>query len=746
MRPIRSFITACVAATLAFYPARAQQISNGSGALPTVISEEDRLEVTASAATPAPKIDGVLDDAVWGQTTPVTGFIQSEPDEGQTATQRTEVRVAYDASFIYIAAYCYDDEPERIVVADIRRDFRIDNQDTFEVIFDTFTDRRNGYVFGTNPAGARSDQQVTNEGREINPSWDAPWNVQTQRVADGWTLEMAIPLASIRSAKGDDRTWGINFSRRIRRNNEVVFWAPIPRAYALTRLSLAGNLANLGNVKGGRDLRVTPYVAGKTVREMGGPAFDENANVGIDAKYGLTNGLTLDLTVNPDFAQAEADVQQVNLTQFSQFFPEKRDFFLENSGLFYLGDTPRNTRVSTAPRGNEDLLLFFSRRMGLAADGKPIPIDGGLRLTGREGGVEVAALALRTREQDVTSSNDFAVVRLRRNLFASSDVGGIFMTRSAVDDRGDFNRVYGVDANIRLPGRVDWSSYVVNSETDGLSGPRYAYQTSFNREANFVHVKAGLLSLAENFNDELGFFRRTGIRKWSLDVGIRPRLTSLRRRGVREMHPHVVWNYWTDLSGNEVAKRLHTGQTFFLNDGGFSELSVNPASDLLTQPFTIHPDVPAIAPGKYDWTEWMFRHNSDPSRLLSIAFTGIIGGLWTGTQRTVRVTGTLTPSYNFRADLGVARTAGDMAGPDGKFVREIWTARANYSFTTNMFVDALAQYDADRDRLNTNVRFNLIHHPLSDLFIVYNEQRFTTAGRPAPGRSITIKLTRMFAY
>jgi hypothetical protein len=179
VRPIRSFITACVAATLAFYPARAQQISNGSGALPTVISEEDRLEVTASAATPSPKIDGVLDDAVWGQTTPVTGFIQSEPDEGQTATQRTEVRVAYDASFIYIAAYCYDDEPERIVVADIRRDFRIDNQDTFEVIFDTFTDRRNGYVFGTNPAGARSDQQVTNEGREINPSWDAPWNVQT---------------------------------------------------------------------------------------------------------------------------------------------------------------------------------------------------------------------------------------------------------------------------------------------------------------------------------------------------------------------------------------------------------------------------------------------------------------------------------------------------------------------------------------------------------------------------------------
>ena len=194
MRPMRSLITLCVTMHVVFNPADAQQISNGNGALPTVIREEDRLEVNASATTVTPKIDGILDDAVWRQTTPVTGFIQSEPDEGQAATQRTEVHVAYDANFIYIAAYCYDDEPERIVVADIRRDFRLDNQDAFEVILDTFTDRRNGYVFATNPAGARSDQQVTNEGREINPSWDAPWNVKTQRVADGWTLEMAIPL------------------------------------------------------------------------------------------------------------------------------------------------------------------------------------------------------------------------------------------------------------------------------------------------------------------------------------------------------------------------------------------------------------------------------------------------------------------------------------------------------------------------------------------------------------------------
>ena len=723
-----------------------QSIKQPNRALPTVISEEERLEVVAVPATVAPAIDGVLDEAIWRADPPVEGFIQSEPDEGLPATERTQVWVAFDTDYLYIAAHLHDADRDGIVVSDIRKDFRIDNQDAFEVIIDTFGDRRNGYAFATNPAGARADRQVTNEGRAVDASWDAPWSVRTQLVADGWTLEMVIPFNSIRSAKGDEGTWGINFSRRIRRKNEVAFWAPVPRAYAITRLSLAGNLTGLGSVKRGLDLRITPYVSGKTVRETGGAAFDENADAGVDFKFGLTDGLTLDVTVNPDFAQVEADVQQVNLTQFSQFFPEKREFFLENSGLFYIGDTPRNRRVTTAPQGNEDLVLFFSRRMGLAEDGRLIPIDGGVRLSGQEGGFQVGALALRSREEGAAPANDYAVVRLRHNMFSNSDVGGLFMIRSAVHDRGNVNRVYGADANIRLPGQVDWSSFFLNSDSRGLSGSQYAYQTSFNREGNFVHVKFGLLSIGENFNNDLGFLRRTGIRKWSIDTGIRPRSTGLRKRGVREMHPHIAWNYYTDLSGNEVAKRLHTGYSFFFNNGGFSELSINPRGELLTQPFQINSAVPAIQSGKYDWTEYMFRYNSDASRLLSATFTGIIGGLWTGTQRTIRTTVTVTPSYKFRASLGVSRTAGNLEGPNGKFVQEIWTARANYSFTTNMFIDALAQYDADRKRFNANVRFNLIHHALSNLFIVYNEQRFVTDGGPAPGRSIIVKVTQMLSY
>ena len=723
-----------------------QSISQPSRTLPTAIREDERLGLIVLPVTGTLAIDGLLDDDVWRSHAPVGGFVQSEPDEGYPATERTEVWVAFDADNLYVAAYLYESDPDGIVVTDIRKDFRLTNQDVFEVIIDTFGDRRNGYVFATNPGGGRADRQITNEGRAVNTSWDAPWTARTRRVSNGWTLELVIPLNAIRSAK-DVTTWGINFSRRIRRKNEVAFWAPIPRAYDLTRLSLAGNLTGMGSVKGGRDLRITPYAAARTVRETGGLAFDETTDIGVDAKYGLTDGLTLDLTVNPDFAQAEIDAQRVNLTQFPQFFPEKREFFLENSGLFYVGDTPRNTRVATSTGlANRDLVLFFSRRMGLAGDGRPIPIDGGLRLTGQEAGFQVGALALRSQSQDAAPENDYAVVRVRHNLFSNSDVGGLFMIRSAVENRGDVNRVYGGDANIRLPGHIDWSSFLVNTDAPGLSGSQYAYQSSLNREGNFLHVKAGLMAVGENFTNDLGFLRRTGIRKWSLDTGVRPRLPSLRKRGLREMHAHVVWNYFTDLDGNEVAKRLHTGLTFFFNNGGFGQIAFNPTTESLTNPFTINAAVPDIAVGKYDWTTYELSYTADPSRVISGSARLTWGGLWTGNQLSVRTTLTVTPSYRFRGSLSLSRTNVDLEVPNGEFVTEIWTARANYSFTTNMFVDAFAQYDANTNRLNANIRLNVIHHPLSNLYIVFNEQRFMTDGGPAPGRSIIVKLTQMLSY
>jgi hypothetical protein len=725
-----------------------------------------RRSVLAVRADQPVRVDGNFDDPVWQAAPAAAEFTQSEPREGQPATERTEVRIAYDDDNLYVAAYLYDREPDGIVVNDIRKDFTADDQDTFEIILDTFLDRRNGYVFLTNAQGAKSDQQSANEGREINTSWDAVWSVSTRHMPDGWTAEFAIPFRSLRfddasrdrAVAGDDggngqgvleqdgMVWGVNFSRRIRRRNEVAYWAPVPRSYNLNRVSLAGDLRGLPQAAGGRDLRIKPYVAGRAIRETGGSGFAETGDVGLDAKYGLGESLTLDLTANPDFAQVEVDEQQVNLTQFNQFFPEKREFFLENSGVFYVGDAARNNRVFRAPTPDEDLLLFFSRRVGLTSTGREIPILGGARVTGRAGGLVIGALTAQTRAAHDAPANNYSVLRLRKNVFSSSDVGLIAMSRQSMDESADFNRVFGADVNLRLPGETDWSSYAIRTVAPGIDDGEYAVRTSISHEGNFFHGKAGFMAIGDGFQNEMGYYRRTGIHKWLTDIGIRPRPEVLRRIGIREMHPHIVWDYYTDLSGVMVGKRFHSGYTFFFDNGAFTELSYNPRFEKLEDELRLHPDAAALPAGDYGWNEWMLRVNTDPSRVLSASIAGTVGGLWSGTQRTLNATINIKPSYRFRAAIGAQRTDARLAAPVGDFVRTIWTTRANYSFSTNMFIDAFAQYDPDRDQFNTNVRFNLIHRPLSDLFIVYNEQRITGTDAPVAGRSVILKFTRMFSF
>jgi len=712
-------------------------------------SEADRLRLDAAEVHEPIRVDGVLDDEVWQRARPVGGFIQAEPREGQAATERTEVRVAFDGDNLYIGAYLHDDDRDALVVNDIKKDFVETGQDAFSVILDTFHDRRNGYVFMTNPEGARGDQQVANEGREVNASWDAVWSVRSRRVADGWTTEMSIPFRALRFDEGVDRPWGINFSRRIRRKNELAYWSPVPRAFTLTRVSLAGDLYGLPKASGGRDLRVKPYVLGAEARATGTEAYGGRQEAGVDVKAGVLDAFTLDLTVNPDFAQVEADVQQVNLTQFSQFFPEKREFFLENSGLFYVGDAARNNRTTATATPDEDLLMFFSRRVGVADDGRAIPITAGGRLTGRVGDTNIGAIMMRTDGVEGVPGSDYGVVRVRQNVMAGSDVGAIFMNRSGrggPDGVDDYNRVYGADANIRFLGNIDWNTYVVGTETPGVSGGQYAWRTSVNREANFVHIKFGAMELGENFNDDLGFYRRTGMRKYFLDFGLRPRPESFRRHGVREIHPHVTWSYYEDLGGTILAKHLHSGNTFFMNSGAYFELSVNPKFERIASSFAISPEVDPIPAGSYGWAEYQLKGSTDPSRTVTLGFTGIVGGLWSGTQKTANVDMTIRPSYKFFLETGLQRTHGDLDVPDGTFTKTFWTFRSNYSFNTNMFVDALVQYDPGLEKINSNIRFNLIHHPLSDLFLVFNEQRFNTGDPVPPGRSFTVKATQMVAF
>ena len=714
--------------------------------------DESARRLTATATTPsdAPiKLDGILDEAVWQRAQVAGGFVQFEPNTGQPATESTDVRVAFDANTIYIGAYLHDRDPKGIVVNDIRKDFREEDQDSFEVILDTFHDRHNGYLFITNVEGAKLDRQVSGEGREVNGSWDAVWDVKTRRVADGWIVELAIPFRSLRYDPSGDGTWGVNFARRIRRKNEVTFWSPIPREFNISRLTLAGDLVGVHPEGASRDLRVKPFVLGRSARALAGSKFSTDADVGVDIKAGLTRALTLDVTLNPDFAQVEADELQVNLTQFSQFFPEKREFFLENSGTFYVGDAARSNRAFVPPTPDEDMLLFFSRRIGITPGGARVRIPAGARLTGTVGSFGIGALAMRTERAGATPANTYSTLRLKKNLAAGSDIGLIYMSREAADSAGDYNRAYGVDANIRFFNKVDWNSFVVGSSTPGVKGGQYSWRTSANYEGQFLHAKFASLEIGDGFRDDLAFYRRTGVRKWFADVGLRPRPVWWKAHGVRELHPHITYNYYNDLAGRPVGKTLHSANTWFFSNGGFFELSANSRYEFIKDSLRLNRGNLAaqrVAPGGYQWTEWRIMYNTNASRPVSLNLNATTGGLWSGTQNSVNTTLTMRPSYRLRISTGVQHTSAKLDRPQQEFTATVWTGRANYSFSTKMFLDALTQYDQATKLFNANVRFNLIHRPLSDLFIVFNEQRFTTPDAPSAGRSVVVKFTQMMAF
>ncbi len=724
------------------------------GTAPAPRTVAARKRTVASRALGRIVIDGALDDASWQAAAVATDFVQSEPLGGQPASQQTEVRVLFDADQLYVGAYMHDSDPTHIVINDIRKDFREEDQDDFEVLLDTFGDRRNGYVFSTNVKGARHDRQVSLEGREINQSWDAAWEVQTRRLKDGWSVEMRIPFRSLRFDKANAAVWGINFSRHLRRLNEVSFWSPVPRAFSLNRVSLAGALDGLETGNAGRDLRVKPYFADNAVRPLGtsavpSPSMANSIDVGVDVKAAVTSGLTMDLTVNPDFGQAEADEQQVNLTQFSQFFPEKRDFFLENSGVFYVGDAARNNRVNPTPTPDEDNLLFFSRRIGLTSGGLPIPVLGGFRLTGRlTDHTRLGILSVQDRKLGGDPASNASVFRLRQNLGRTGNDLGVFaMQNVRFGDTSYANRVFGVDKNLRLFRNLDWNSYAVRTSTPGITKGDYAWRSTVNWEGNFFHGKGGLMQLGEGFQNDLGFYRRIGMRKYLADIGVRPRTKWLRAHGVREIHPHIVWDYQENLQGGMLAKRLHTGVSFFFNNGGVVEWSENPTFNRLLAPFRPNAKMASPIPaGGYSWNEHAVFLTTDQSRMFSTSTRIIVGGLYSGTQRTINGSVQFRPNYRFRATVGLQRTEADLALPALRFTNSLVTVRSSYSFTPNMFVDALSQYDAVSKLFNANIRFNLIHHPLSDLFIVYNDQRILTPDSPLPGRALLVKFTQMVSF
>ena len=683
----------------------------------------------------APRLDGILDEEVWLSAAVIDDFVQQEPSEGDPATERTVVRLLYDTRALYIGVEAFDSAPDGVVATEMRRDSRrLFDEDNFQIILDTFHDSRSGYMFVTNPLGGKLEQQVAEEGERlfgrnpnINVDWDGVWHVAARRTSEGWAAEIAIPMVTLRFPKADRQVWGVNFMRNIRRKNEQVFWAPIPKAYSLTRVSLAGTLTGVGSVNRGMDLRITPYVLAGGRQDRVGSGLDGSG--GLDVKYGVTSGLNLDLTLNTDFAQVKVDEQRVNLTRFPLFFPEKRDFFLENAGMF-------GVRTQGLRRAAD---LFFTRRIGLSDSGQPIPIIGGARLTGKVNRHNIAVMNIQTQDTPGQPGANFFVARYSRDVFARSKVGGLIINKEAIGD-SRYNRTFAADTTLALHPNFTVTSFIAKTQTPGISTGDMAGEVRGSWLSPSWRVYAEYHDIQDNFNAEVGFVPRVGIRTTSVHGEWNPRPG---KWNIRRLDPMMNIRFTTDQHNRLLSRWIHhMVGTYFENGASFTVI-YNDNFEQLDVPFRIRPDV-TIPAGTYHFGQWSFRYRSDPSRrfyqgLRYSPQTFFAGNRtdWSATLG-VRATSRIAAEGQFRRS--------DVEGPWGAFVADLGSLRFDLALSPQMTLRTLSQYNSTTDSVSTSVRVNWIYRPGSDLYIAYDEVRMDVPGVPwLQNRQLAIKVTYLLS-
>jgi hypothetical protein len=727
-----------------------------------------QLDVGRLSEGEGPAIDGRVGETEWARAQPYTAFVQQEPAEGQPGTERTEIRFLIDHQNLYIAIICYDTAPGEIVVSESRRDASLTDTDSIEILLDTFNDGQNAFVFGTNPFGIELDGQVMGEGqnagggfvasgvggsqsgqvRGFNANWDADWIVRAQTTERGWEAEFAIPFRTLRYSPGPDRTWGVNVMRNIRRKNEQVFLSPVPRGYSLYRVSAGGKLNGL-SLPTRRDLRFIPYVAGSVNddRTLLTRGADRTGRVGLDVKWGVRTDLTLDATINTDFAQVEADEEQVNLTRFALFFPEKRAFFLENAQLFQVGQ----------PQAVD---LFFSRRIGLDPSGQPIDIIGGARLSGKiGGGYNLGLLNLQTEEAfdprtggALAAANNFTVMRLQREV-GRSNFGGIFVNRQGLGDLApadDFNRAYAVDAawQATTNGRL-FAFFARTDSPTAKGGSDYAGRAYYNYAGPVWSSALGYSQVGSNFNPEVGFLQRRAYRRVESRYGFayQPK----RWPSIRRLVSTLNYNVYLDLE-NKLESMFGHWHVFEIQPlrGGRITYTMDIQQDRPRQPFTVYQDVSGrrviIPAGEYASVTGGLEYISDPSAPINVALQTKNGTFYDGDHfgwefaLGLRLGARLITSAGWNRD--------DIRLPFGNFKNDLVPINVSYSFTSLASVQGLLQYNRQTSTISSNIRLALLNRSGTGLFAVYNDRRDTSdiTNEALLGRSFIIKYTRLIDF
>ncbi len=710
-----------------------------------------RPELAAVRVEQPPVLDGdVLGDPAWQSATPGDTFWQEQPDEGQPASERTEVRVVYTTDTLFVGVVAYDRDPNAIIVSDARRDAPLDNTDSFQIIFDTYRDGLSGFVFGTNPAGIEYDGQVTNEGQGggglaggqrqqpgsgsgFNLNWDGAWQVRARISEIGWSAEFAIPFRTLRFPGGADQVWSINFQRNIRRRAERVYWAPISRQYNLYRVSLAGTLTGV-QTPPVRNLKATPFVLGTAVKSGVRPAhgrFDPDA--GLDVKYSVTPSLALDATVNTDFAQVEIDDQQVNLDRFDLFFPEKRPFFLENAGFFTVGNP-----------GEID--LFFSRRIGIGPAGEAIPITGGGRLSGKAGRYNIGLLNMQTDSlEDRLAGSNFSVVRVSRDLPNRSSFGGMFVNRAGtgrLSREGDYNRTYALDGKLGVQQHTVLSSFAAKTDTAGVRSDDYAFNVRSRTSVPRFDLDFGYQEVGAGFNPEVGFLSRRGYRK--PDARIMTRFRPRNFLHLQELRPHTSYRAFYGFDGLLESMQWHIDNHWQFKNSSEVHTGLNLTEEGVRQPFEIFPRI-AVPAGSYKHKEAQLVFTTNQGAPVSLNLETRIGGFFGGDRVALTPTVRMRAGDTFTTEIAYQRN--QVSLPWGDFTTNLLKTRLSYSFTTRAFVQGLIQYNNRTDLWSMNLRFGWLQAANTGLFVVYTDTRGLYDLFPTPlrtDRSFVVKFSRMF--
>jgi Domain of unknown function (DUF5916)/Carbohydrate family 9 binding domain-like len=678
-----------------------------------------------------PIIDGQLSEPMWETATPITGFRQREPVEGDPSTEPTEVRILYDAAELYIGVRVSDSEPAQIRASELRRDNTLDSDDTFAVILDTYHDHRNAFLFRINPRGTRFDALIRNESEVVVANWDEQWTAAAVLNDTGWSAEIAIPFKILRFAAAENQAWGLNFERVVKRKNEFAYWTGWDRDYLFTNVSQAGHLSGIAGIRQAERLRIRPYVLTgvESFEAAGRPDASLVREIGIDdLKFSLTPNLTADATVNPDFAQTEADTQQINLTRFSLFFPEKRQFFIEGQDSLRMG-------IAFLHFGPPPLDIFYTRRIGLTDAGEPTPLHGGGKLTGKVAGFDLGVLSVQSDGQNGRPSENFAVGRIRKEILGRSYIGAIVTNRQG---DGRFNRVAGADARFVFLEHLNIAGLIAKSSDSALNvaagRKRWVRQTGIEWLADKIEAGMNYIGVDPDFNPGIGFVRRHD-RLFGQRFSYRPRPGGALIRQL-EITPTNV-GYYND-TGVLLSRNSHVPIAASFQSGDRIEFDVGNVAERLLRPFTIGPVTLPI--GSYEWNESGLTLRTYNGRSLSAVAGFTVGDYYTGTKRTWTLSGEVRPNKNM--SLQPAYTVNDVNLVQGSFNTHLVGLRSNVSFSTNLLTSAYVQYNSAGDLAALQLRFNYIFRTIDYLIITYNETRFTDG--PLSGeanQSLVLKIT-----